>query len=69
VAASRFLIPLIAGREADIPNLESAIRAGFERRFGDGVSAVVRCVQELDRNPSGKTATVILLGKQVNIAR
>jgi phenylacetate-CoA ligase len=68
VATSRFLVSLIAAREADIPELESAIRAGFERRFGKGVSAEVRCVQQLDRNPSGKTPTVISLAKQVDIA-
>jgi len=68
VAASRFVVSLIAGREADIPNLESSIRAGFERRFGDGVSAEVRCVQELDRNPSGKTPTVISLEKHMHNA-
>jgi len=66
VAASRFVVSLIAGQEADRPNLESAIRAGFQRRFGDGVTAEVRCVQELDRNPSGKTPTVISLEKNVS---
>jgi phenylacetate-CoA ligase len=66
VASTRFLVSLIAAREADLPNLESAIRAGFERRFGDGLTAEVRCVQELDRNPSGKTPTVIALQKNVS---
>ena len=68
VAASRFVVSLIAGREADRPNLESAIRAGFQRKFGDGVTADVHFVQELDRNPSGKTPTVISLEKTVNNA-
>ena len=68
VAASRFLVSLIAGREADRNALESSIRAGFERRFGNGVTAEVRCVQELDRNPSGKTPTVISLDKRVHNA-
>jgi phenylacetate-coenzyme A ligase PaaK-like adenylate-forming protein len=61
VEPAAFRVTLVAPPDTDRRETERRIHESFRTRLGEGVTAEVRCVEELERTPGGKTLAVIAL--------